>query len=533
MEDPSSRIIISRTELENPEIKAMNEDRINFKLSLRKKKYNDLLAKKRIFSEKPNSSSRPYELFLSKLKLPSNYKIIFSKEDEQIQTALDCMKSDDIITVTYGVCLMKTYITNFLDDEHILKNLNMNFISDILNLLDKYCEKKETRIVYNLLHILTNYSYINENNKITKILLSSKGYRVWDLCFDMQDYEIMGQMVWILNNIIYKDGEGSYNLIKSNFFKNKIYSFYNNEIIMQHMNEKDPNNIFYIIIQCGINLFANLISVTYPSSYDQKDKYQLSAPVFDLILKYAQSNSEEIYATCIYAISLAIDDEPDLADKLDNNNIFVDILNKKYFSNEQLVLYANRIIGNYTANKAGLSEEFYIKCIQYEFDIFFGIKLPLAIKETYWILSNILSDYAKGGLIICNNEPFINLTMYKYQNLQEVGAICEIVYFLDSLVNKCGVENFIKLIEKGIIDITMRHAKMNFTNYNELITILKLIDSFLFMGDSIRGNYMGKNIVLEKCEKYGLQELLEKYINTKNIQLSGIIEKINTTYYYN
>ena len=137
MEDPSSRIIISRTELENPEIKAMNEDRINFKLSLRKKKYNDLLAKKRIFSERPNSSSRPYELFLSKLKLPSNYKIIFSKEDEQIQTALDCMKSDDIITVTYGVCLMKTYITNFLDDEHILKNLNMNFISDILNLLDK------------------------------------------------------------------------------------------------------------------------------------------------------------------------------------------------------------------------------------------------------------------------------------------------------------------------------------------------------------------------------------------------------------
>ena len=79
----------------------------------------------------------------------------------------------------------------------------------------------------------------------------------------------------------------------------------------------------------------------------------------------------------------------------------------------------------------------------------------------------------------------------------------------------------------------MRHAKMNFTNYNELITILKLIDSFLFIGDSIRGNYMGKNIVLEKCEKYGLQELLEKYINTKNIQLSGIIEKINTTYYYN
>ena len=109
-------------------------------------------------------------------------------------------------------------------------------------------------------------------------------------------------------------------------------------------------------------------------------------------------------------------------------------MNKKFFSNESLVLYANRIIGNYTANKSKLSDEFYNKCIQYEFDIYFGIKNPLAVKETFWVLSNILKDYQNAGLIICNNEPFINQTIYRYQNIVELSEIHELAYFFHSLI---------------------------------------------------------------------------------------------------
>ena len=88
------------------------------------------------------------------------------------------MKSDDVTIVKYGVCLIKTYLWNFLDDENVLNNLNLNFVSDMLNLLEKWCAKKELQIIYNVLHILTNYSYKNENKLITKILLSSKGYKI-------------------------------------------------------------------------------------------------------------------------------------------------------------------------------------------------------------------------------------------------------------------------------------------------------------------------------------------------------------------
>ena len=523
-----------QSKMEKVELNLLSEDRTNFKLSLRKKKYDDILAKKRNIPKKSDSSSRPYELLLSKLKLPPNYKIIFSKDDELISTALKNMKSNIIDEVIYGVCLIKNYLDNFLDDNSVLNRLNLNFVSDMLNLLEKWCEKRHLTIIYNILYILTDYSFLNENITISKILLSSKGYRIWELCFDLQDYEIMYQMVWILQNITYKDSESTYNLIKSNFFKNKILYFYNNGTILQHLNEKNPENIFYLIIQGGLGLFSNLISIQFPSTYDAMEKNKLIVPVFDLILKYSQSNNEKIYHTCIYAIALAVEEELNFVNKIDNNNgvnIIYDILNKKFFSNENLVLQANRILGNYISNKSGLSEEFFNQCIQYEFDIFFGIKSTIAKRETYWVLSNILADYQKAGFIICLNEPFINQTFNKYQNTVDMDDLYNIVYFLNSLIHKCGIENFIKIQDKGIVDITMKYTKMTFNSPKTLITIFELIESLLSIGDSVRDNFMGRNLIKEKCDECGLEGVLEKYEDSSNEVLFDIIDKIKINYY--
>ena len=153
-----------QSEMEKTELNLLSEDRTNFKLSLRKRKYDDILAKKRNIPKKNNISSRPYELYLSKLKLPSNYKLIFSKDDELISTAFKNMKSNIIEEVIYGVCLIKNYLDMFLDDISVLNKLNINFVSDMLNLLEKWCEKRNLTIIYNILYILTDYSYLNEDN---------------------------------------------------------------------------------------------------------------------------------------------------------------------------------------------------------------------------------------------------------------------------------------------------------------------------------------------------------------------------------
>ena len=536
MEGISQNPYQSKQKSEDMELNLLSEDRINFKLSLRKRKFDEILAKKRNIPTKPIRSSRPYELFLSKLILPPNFKIIYSKEDELISKALESMKSDEINIVLYGVCLIKTYLENSLDDKSVLNKLNLNFVSDMLNLLEKWGEKKELQIIYNILHILTNYSFLNENKLITKILLSSKGYKVWEMCFDLQNYEVMSQMMYLLHNITFGGDESTYNLAKSNFFRNKIFNFYSNQNIIKHLNEKNEENIFFIIIKNGLDLFANLISIQFPSTYDKVEKNKLIIPVFELILKYCQSNTEKIYHSCIYAISSAVEEDLDLVNKIDNYydngiNIISDILDKKFFSNNNIVLHANRILGNYISMKSGLSEEFYNKCIQYEFDVFFGNKLNVAIRETYWVLSNILFDYRKTALIICFNESFINQTFNKYQNPTDYDDIYNIAYFLNCLIYKCGYDQFIKLLDRGIVDITLNYTKMTFNKPKALITIFQLVESLLHMGETARDNFMGTNKVKERCDSCGLEEMLEKYEDTRNVELFDIIDKIKNNYY--
>ena len=83
------------------------QERIKFKLSLRKKKYNEILMKKRIFPTKPEETPWHLELFLSKLKLPAEYKVTFEKEEELINQSLNNIKSDDDLNNKIDICLLK------------------------------------------------------------------------------------------------------------------------------------------------------------------------------------------------------------------------------------------------------------------------------------------------------------------------------------------------------------------------------------------------------------------------------------------
>ena len=513
------------------ELDQLSEERINFKLSLRKKKYNDILAKKRIMASNPEDSPWTLDLYLSKLNLPSNYKRIFAKDEELVSTALKSIKSELILDVKYGICLFKIYILYFLNDENLQFNLNLNFASDLLNLLEKWGDKKEKQIIFNLLYLLTNYSYLNKNKMISKILLSSKGYKIWDLCFDLQDYEIMSQLVWILNNIIYEDNESSYNLLKSNFFQKKIFNFYSNPTIISHLNENDTKNIFYMIIERGITLFTNLLTANCPSTYDTEIKLKLSIPVFSLVTKYSESNSSKIYHSCVYSISSALNNESRFNDLLDNSNILNDIVNKKFFSNEKIVLHSNRIIGEYIANKSKLPEDFYIKCTNYQMDVFFGAKSSININEVYWVLSNVIHDSERSAEIVCNNDLFIDKILLNYKNAIKYEEIRDISYLFNILVKQVDVNNFIKLINKGLVDITLQIAKITFDEPKRVTGVFELIEAYLDIENMVQKTF-GKNIFIkEKCDNYGFIDLLKKYENSNDENLEIVIERIIKNHY--
>ena len=50
-------------------------------------------------------------------------------------------------------------------------------------------------------------------------------------------------------------------------------------------------------------------------------------------------------------------------------------------------------------------------------------------------------------------------------------------------------------------------------------------------GEIIKNNFGGNNFIKEKCDKYGLKDLLRNYENNDNKELEEIIETIINKYY--
>ena len=524
---------------ENKELISSNNERLDYKISLRKKKYNEILSKKRLFSVQSNQNSLfSLELSLSNLILPDEYKIVFTKNEELITTSIINIKSNDIVKVKYGLFLLKSFSKS--PNNSLSDYLNIAFISDLLLTLEKWSSKNEKCIVFNILYILTNYtfSYENKNNPLSNFFLTARGYSIWEQCFNLQNYEIMSQLVWILNNVIFDDNKGGYNFMMSNFFKMKIFDFYNNQFILSHFNETNENNIFFMIIEKGMMLLSNLLLVSPKdmSSLEVNEINKTKKIIFSLILKYAESNSKKIYEVCIYSISKSIDNDvnlqvPQLIEILENSNIMDKILDKKFFNEEKISLYGNQIIGNYISIIDKLSDEFYEKIINFEMDLLFSTKSSIVRKDIFWVLSNVLHDFQKSFLIINNNKLFFNKVFKLFNEGENFEEIKQISYFLLCVTMQANIKFLFDLQENGIIDKVVEYAKNTYQKPEDLVTIFQLIEAFLDSGEFLKDNYNGNNVIKNKYEKLGVEDIVEKYTNTNNEQLGDVIDNIISKYY--
>ena len=94
-----------------------------------------------------------------------------------------------------------------------------------------------------------------------------------------------------------------------------------------------------------------------------------------------------------------------------------------------------------------------------------------------------------------------------------------------------NVNNFIKLINKGLVDITLQIAKITFNDPKRVREVFELIEAYLDIGNMVQKSF-GKNIFIkEKCDNYGFLDLLKKYEYSNDENLEIVIERIIKKYY--
>ena len=118
-----------------------------------------------------------------------------------------------------------------------------------------------------------------------------------------------------------------------------------------------------------------------------------------------------------------------------------------------------------------------------------------------------------------------------YKNLNNLNNVSEMCYFFTTLINQISINNFIKFYNKGLVDTTLHYAKNDFNEPKKIIYVLELLNLFLFEGELLEKEYSQKNVIKEKCEFFGLKEILKKYENSKDSNLSELVENMLQKYF--
>lgn len=526
--------------IDNEENHFLNE-RIQTKLNLRKQKFNEILNKKRlseyisIISKNGNIKWKLlYDINKEQFTMEKKYKFKFSNEEDEeiISLSSEYLKSENILDIKYSIMLLQIFINKHMNEE-IKKYINLLFIYDFFGLIEKFSTNKE--IIFNILYIILCYSNISTDNNLYMMLLSPNSYKIWEICFNLQNYEILYEIVAILNNIISKNQVGGCNLIRSNFLLNNIYNFYMNQTITSQLNNNNKKDVMYNIIEDGIILFCKLMIVPMDNldSFTKEEIYISKQKIINVILTYYNSDLYKIYHVCIYCIYIAVQQEKRLFDEIDKINFIENVLkNKKFFEIENIRYFINNIIGNYVAYKNKINYSLLVDIINFEKEYIKKCNISYYKKEIFWVLSNIIiCDKNIINKILENNE-FLEEIIFCYKNTCSYPEIKEISYFFGNLLINANFKQFIQVEKYKLMEIVIEHIKKNLENDVEGLSIIfELLEFYLSLGKIMEKYFNGKNIILEKFNKLGGKELLDKYILIDNKSLNDQIYYILKNYY--
>ena len=515
------------------------DQRIQTKLTLRKQKVNEILHKKRLSDyisvlNRNGSKSKWKLLYDIKKEIlgMTKYKFNFKDDEEILKLSLKYLNSDNITDIKYCIILLEIFINKYMNSQ-LTSHINLLFTYNLFLLIEKFINDKE--IIFNILYILICYSNINTDNHLSSLLLSPNSYKLWELCFNLQDYEILYEIIAILNNIISENQIGGCNLIRSNLLLNNLYNFYMNQSIVSQMNNNNRKEAISNIIEDGIILFCKLLIIPTNNldRFTREEIFISKQKIINLVISYSNSNLYKNYYTCIYSIFIIVQNEKRLFEELDKNNFIQNILkNKKFFDIQKIRFFINKIIGNYLAYKNKVKYNLLVDIVNFEKDYLNICNINSNRKEIFWVLSNAIICDKNIKNEILETKGLLENIFFCYKNSCSYSEIKEISYFFGHLLFNSNIKQFIQIENYKLLEIAIEHAKNSLENDAEgLVLIFELIEYYLSFGKITKKYFNGKNYIIEKFNKIGGKELLDKYIDYPNEIVKEIISYILKEYY--
>ena len=380
------------------------------------------------------------------------------------------------------------------------------------------------------------------------LLITEESYNIWEQCYNLFDYEIICQLLLILINIsncCYY--EIKINLMLSEFLSKTFIKLFmetpelQNFIINNNSIKVNYNDLIYykFIAEKGIILFSNLISIDKRKNIEQennKNIYNLREKILEFFLKCVNNSfNKSFYCISLHAIFKCTSAEPKLFDILLKNNFFENNLNlfSKECLDDNTKLNMNRILGNYIAKKDNLTHDFFMQVVNYEINTILSLKNKnSAMKEVIWVLNNIIHDDKAINQYLIDNDKFVNELIHYFRGLYEIKEINDFCEFLQKLIENISYEQYKKILTEGILDISIEIAKKFWEGKNEeFIELFCFFEEIINLGEKYRDKTGKRNLVIEKMEILGMEEIFQQGLENKCEKISQICEYICDNYF--
>ena len=550
MESKESGIKENLIYKEGFEEKNLVNQRLENSLSLRKRKINDILSKKRGFDRFKKDGQKDYKIELEGINIPYEIKNKkYDNLDNFLKEIKKFIQSDNIEYNKYALyCLRTQTISNEGSNnknEYAQQLQKQNFIFDILNLIQKYFDNKS--IIFEGIWILINVLYyLNNNYDLVLFLSNQQCIDLYLKILDKKDNYLRFNLYWLLSNLIINNNAGLTNQVIFHLYMSPFFRMYLIKDLEDINIKLSDEELYYLISILGF--LSDFISDTFERlskndiknfiDYNSNANFQsikennnyLLAHCLQNFIKYIENPNLTCF--CLLGLSKLTNflENSEIYKKFADSEIILKLIRGQIKIEEEFLNYVVQIIGNFlnfTAETA-LNPLFLEETLNYFVKLLQTYPtLQLLKRDIFWSASNINEEIIssslmiKSGLIvlalqsICSDNDFvINEALYLLLGFFYIKNI-------ELIVNNYNLD----YIKNLVLCLKNLHTKCTpgeaYKNKDIIERVLSCINSLFEMGNYLKVEGIGNKFVKD-FEINGGFELLEIMLSENNFSENSL-----------
>ena len=525
--------------------KQLNIEREEYSLSLRKKKMNNYLMKRREenleVSQTKKLKKNPYEIIPEKLEISEEIRNKKYNSSSSFSDAMNnLLESKNINEIKFAIYHIRnqTLRTEFPIEEMYKKNIVDKLMITLFNNINEY------DIVYEITWALINFCLRINNDNLMIFLTNNPCIQIYIMIFDLKDKSLTENVLWLISNIIIGSDSASENLFFSPIPRNYLLQFVENTEISNQIT-KICIRIFSSLSQFISTIYRfiqieGLENQLFKKHNDvnvnniQENIIYLEEHLTNIFLKFVNFNDIEIINDSLFGLSnLSNSSNLKIHDLIYSSGLIGKIILNQINSSEIISHKILELIGNFLSNYTGIIEPIIQnQMISYIFEFIKSNNNSDIKRDSFWIISNLLC-IPNINIINVLNSGIIPFVIDAIQNSENKVGIEGLFIINDIIFNENYTEtviNFIKNYE--IIKLLISVIQKYYEEPEALKLILKICLHLFEIGNKYSNLFDGKNIFLEEFQRNGGNLYIEKLQNYNDKIIYNFVENIIRVYFH-